>query len=183
MSRRAEGFVFLVGFLLTVPAANWLIGHVGARCIPDGPCLIPVGPGLDAPSGVLIVGLAFVLRDLVQRRLGKAWAVGAILVGACISGLIAPPHWVLASAVAFLVSEFADFAVYTPLERRGLMKAVLASSLIGLAVDSALFLYLAFGTLDFLLAQILGKLWMVFLSLPLIHWWRQRDDHALEYWG
>lgn len=178
MSRRAEGYVFLIGFLLTVPAANWLIGHVGVNCLANGPCLIPVGPGLHAPSGVLIVGLAFVLRDLVQRRLGKSWAAGAILLGTAASALIAPRHWVIASAVAFLLSELADFAVFTPLERRGLMMAVVSSSIAGLVVDSALFLYLAFGSLEFLAAQILGKLWMVLLSLPLIHWWRRRDGHV-----
>ena len=36
-------------------------------------------------------------------------------------------------------------------------------------------LWLAFGSLDFLLGQILGKLWMVLLALPFIHWIRRRE--------
>ena len=175
LRRRLEGAIFLVGFGLCIPAANWLIGNAGTACVPDGPCLIPVAPGLMAPSGVLMIGLALVLRDLVQRRLGLGWALGAILAGTALSGLLAPPALVLASALAFLLSEAADLAVYTPLQRRGLVWAVLASSAVGLAVDSLVFLQVAFGSLDYLPGQIIGKAWMVLISLPLVHWLRRRD--------
>lgn len=175
--RRAEGFLFLLGFGLCIPAANWLIGNAGTACMPDGgPCLIPVAPGLMAPSGVLMVGLALVLRDLVQRRLGLGWAAGAILAGTALSALLAPPALVIASAVAFLLSEAADLAVYTPLQRRGLVLAVAASSVVGLVVDSVVFLGLAFGSLEFLAGQVVGKLWMVLLALPLVGWLRRRDE-------
>jgi hypothetical protein len=65
-----EGYVFLAAYIACIPLANWMIGHVGTYCVPQGPCLVPVAPGLMAPSGVLLVGLALVLRDHVQRRLG-----------------------------------------------------------------------------------------------------------------
>ncbi|GEO12614.1 hypothetical protein MAE02_03100 [Microvirga aerophila] len=122
-----------------------------------------------------MVGLALVLRDLVQRRLGKVWTLGAVLVGAVLSALLAPPALVVASGLAFLISELADFAVYTPLQRRGLVLAVAASSAIGLVVDSVLFLWLAFGDLSFLVGQVLGKSWMVLLALPVIWLLRERD--------
>lgn len=173
--QRLEGFLFLAAFGLCIPAANWLIGHAGTVCVPQGPCLIPVAPGLMAPSGVLMIGLALVLRDLVQRRLGFLWAAGAILAGAALSALLAPPALVLASAVAFLLSELADLGVYTPLQRHRFMAAVIASSLVGLVIDSAVFLYLAFGSLDYLPGQVVGKAWMVLLSLPMIAWLRRRD--------
>lgn len=176
----ASGFVFLLGFALSVPAANWLIGNIGTACVPNGPCLIPVAPGVMAPSGVLMIGLALVLRDLVQRRLGIRWAVGAILAGTVVSALLAPPALVVASAVAFLLSEAADMAVFTPLQRRGLVLAVLASSAVGLVVDSALFLWLAFGSLDFLAGQVIGKAWMVLLALPLVAWLRRREEGAAQ---
>jgi uncharacterized PurR-regulated membrane protein YhhQ (DUF165 family) len=172
----SEGLLFLALFALTIPAANWLIGNVGTKCAADGPCLVPVGPGLMAPSGVLMIGLALVLRDLVRRRLGLGWAIGAIIAGALLSGLVAPPKLVVASAAAFLVAEMADLAVFTPLQRRGLVLAVVASSMIGLVVDSMIFLQLAFGSLDFLLGQIVGKAWMVVLSLPFVAWLRRRDE-------
>lgn len=174
--QRLEGYVFLTAFGLCIPAANWLIGNAGTVCAPEGLCLIPVAPGLMAPSGVLMIGLALVLRDLVQRRLGVIWAAGAIVAGAALSALLAPPAWVIASGVAFLLSELADLAVYTPLQRRRLMLAVLASSIVGLVVDSAIFLYLAFGSLEFLAGQVVGKAWMVVAAMPFIAWLRHRDS-------
>src|ERR1700730_15671041 len=106
--------------------------------------------GRDAAL-VLFSGIALVLRDLVQRRVGGGIAAGAIVGGSLISALLAPPALVLASAVAFLLSELADLIVYTPLARRRLVFAVVASSMAGLVVDSVVFLWLAFGSLDFLL--------------------------------
>jgi queuosine precursor transporter len=175
--RSREGLLFLGLFALTIPAANWLIGHVGTSCVaPAGPCVLPVAPGLMAPSGVMMVGIALVLRDLVQRRLGTVMSALAILVGSGLSALLAPASLVLASATAFLLSEFADLAVYTPLARRRLVAAVVASSLVGLVVDSIVFLWLAFGSLDFLAGQVVGKAWMVLLSVPFVAWLRRRDE-------
>jgi uncharacterized PurR-regulated membrane protein YhhQ (DUF165 family) len=171
-----EGFLFLALFAACIPAANWLIQNVGTTCMPNGPCLIPVAPGLAAPSGVLMIGLALVLRDLVQRRLGLYWAFGAVIGGAALSGAFAPPALVVASAAAFLFSEMADLAVYTPLQRRGLVLAVFTSSLVGLVIDSVVFLYLAFGSLDYLWGQIVGKTWMVLAALPVIRWLKHRDE-------
>jgi len=170
---RPFGYAALVLFLASVPFANWLIQHVGTVCGPSGPCLVPVAPGILAPSGVLAVGLALVLRDVVQRCLGATWGLAAILAGSALSALIAPPPLVLASALAFLLSEAADFAVYTPLQRRRLVLAVLLSASIGLVVDSLVFLYLAFGSLEFLPGQVIGKAWAVLFSLPLIRWLRR----------
>ena len=175
LSPRIQGFAFLIGFALCIPAANWMIGNLGSFCAPNGPCLIPVAPGIMAPSGVLMIGLALVLRDLVQRRLGLIWAFAAIAAGVVLSALLAPPALVLASAAAFLLSETADLAVYTPLQKRGLVMAVAASGAVGLVVDSVVFLFLAFGSLDFLAGQIIGKAWMVLLALPFIHWLRRHD--------
>jgi uncharacterized PurR-regulated membrane protein YhhQ (DUF165 family) len=174
--RRREGLIFLVLFGLTIPAANWMIGHLGTACVaPHGPCVVPVAPGVVAPSGVMMVGIALVLRDLVQRRLGAGISAIAILIGTAASALLAPPNLVLASGTAFLLSEFADLAVYTPLARRRLVIAVVASSAVGLVVDSIVFLWLAFGSLDFLLGQVIGKAWMVLLSVPLVAWLRRRE--------
>lgn len=174
--RNIEGVIFLGLFCLTVPAANWMIGHVGTVCGGGNPCLVPVAPGIMAPSGVLMIGAALVLRDLVQRRLGPEFGIGAILAGAAISAAVAPTSLVVASAAAFLLSESADFVVYTPLARRRLVLAVVASSMAGLVVDSIVFLWLAFGSLDFLLGQIIGKTWMVLLAIPLVAYLRRRDE-------
>ncbi|HEX3939281.1 MAG TPA: VUT family protein [Xanthobacteraceae bacterium] len=167
--------IFLVMFGLTIPAANWLVGHAGTACIARGPCVLPVAPGLLAPSGVTMVGAALVLRDLVQRRLGTVMSALAIVAGSALSALLAPAALVFASAIAFLLSEFADLAIYTPLARSRLVAAIVASSLLGLVIDSMVFLWLAFGSLDFLAGQIVGKAWMVLLSIPFVAWLRRRD--------
>ena len=173
--KNVEGAIFLVLFCLTIPAANWMIGNIGTVCTPEGLCLIPVAPGLMAPSGVLMIGAALVLRDLVQRRLGVEFGIAAIIAGAGISAAIAPASLVTASTAAFLLSELADFAVYTPLARRRLITAVVASSMVGLVMDSIVFLWLAFGSLDFLVGQIVGKSWMVLFAIPLVAYLRRRD--------
>lgn len=170
-----HGTAYFLAFLACIPLANWMVGNVGVHCVPDGPCLIPVLPGVMAPSGVLMIGLALVLRDLVQRRLGAAWVLVAIVLGTVLSILVAPPALVFASATAFALSELADFAVYTPLQRRRLVLAVFASGVVGLVIDSLVFLQLAFGSLDFLAGQVAGKAWMVLLSLPVIAWLRQHE--------
>ncbi|NJO83647.1 MAG: VUT family protein [Blastochloris sp.] len=134
--------------------------------------VVPVGFGLMAPAGVYFAGLAFSLRDGLQETLGRRWTVVAIVLGALVSaGLSA--QLALASGLAFLFSELADFAVYTPLRRRGWLGAVVTSNLVGVIVDSALFLWLAFGSLEFLPGQIVGKLWMTALAVAVIFAWRR----------
>lgn len=165
---RVLSYGALAGFAATIPAANWLIHNAGTVCVPDGPCLIPVAPGLMAPSGVLMIGLALVLRDVVHEKLGTILALAAILLGAVLSGAVAPPALVIASAAAFLLSELADMTVYAPLRRRNLVGAVVLSGVVGAAVDSVLFLYLAFGSLDFWAGQMVGKMWAVVFAVPVL---------------
>ena len=154
---RFSEMILIILYALTIPAANWLIGHVGTTCVPDGPCLIPVLPGIMAPSGVLMIGAALLLRDLVQRRYGPVASLAAIGAGVAISFVVVPPALALASAAAFALSELSDFAVYTPLVRRGFALAVVLSCIAGAAVDSAAFLWLAFGSLQHVAGQIVGK--------------------------
>ena len=171
-------YALLAAFLACIPVANWLIGHAGTKCVPNGPCLVPVGFGLMAPSGVLVIGLALVLRDFVQRDLGAWWTAGAIVVGAALSAAVAPPALVVASGAAFLLSELADMAVYTPLRERRLGLAVLASGVVGAAVDSAVFLWLAFGSLAYLDGQIVGKLWASLAAFVVLVALRRREVAA-----
>jgi uncharacterized PurR-regulated membrane protein YhhQ (DUF165 family) len=168
--------LFLVAYIATIFAANWAIQQFGP---------VPVGFGLMAPAGVYFAGLAFTLRDLTQERLGRRAVVLAIVVGALVSAVapyvislgaldMTPVRIALASAAAFLVSEMADFAVYTPLRARNWLGAVLASNVVGLVVDSALFLSLAFGSLEFLPGQIVGKAGMTLLAIVILWAVRRR---------
>jgi len=170
--------VLVFAYIATIPAANWLIGHIGTVCVPDGPCLIPIFPGVMAPSGVLMIGAALLLRDLVQRAYGPAASIGCILAGAALSFLIAPRALALASAAAFLFSELVDFAAYTPLARRSFALAVLVSCTAGALADSALFLWLAFGSLAFIAGQFIGKLYAATAYLGIRWAISPRDDRC-----
>lgn len=172
-ARTGAGFIAFSLFLISIPLANWMILHVGTTCVAQGPCVVPVAPGLLAPSGVLTVGAALVLRDMVQRCLGLSWGLAAVLCGAALSALVAPAALALASGAAFLLSELADFAIYTPLQRRRLILAVLASGAAGIVIDSIVFLQLAFGSLEFLAGQVVGKAWAILLAIPLVRLMRR----------
>jgi uncharacterized PurR-regulated membrane protein YhhQ (DUF165 family) len=156
--RSPLGVPALAGYIGTIFAANWAIERFG---------FVSVGFGYEAPAGVYFAGLAFTFRDLTQATLGKRWAVAAIGAGALLSWTVSA-RFAGASAVAFLVSELADFAVYTPMLRRGWLRAVAVSNAVGLVVDSALFLWLAFESLEFLPGQVIGKTWMTLLALAVL---------------
>jgi len=152
---RSLGICAALAFVGTVVLANALIERYGA---------VPVGFGLMAPAGVYAAGLAFTLRDLTHTALGRSAVIAAILAGAALSWAIAPA-FAVASGVAFLVSEAADLAVYEPIRRRSWLGAVALSNTAGLIVDSALFLWLAFGSLAYLPGQLVGKAWMTALAI------------------
>lgn len=159
MTKTLGRLALAAAYLGTIVAANWAITRFGA---------VPVGFGLLAPAGVYFAGLAFTLRDLLHAAAGRAAVLVAIGTGAALSFAVAGPHLAVASAAAFGLSELADFAVYEPLHRRRWLLAVGASNAVGLVVDSALFLWLAFGSLAFLPGQIIGKAWMTVLAVILL---------------
>jgi uncharacterized PurR-regulated membrane protein YhhQ (DUF165 family) len=153
------GAVAAVAFIATILVANWLVTHVG---------IVDIGFGLLAPAGVLVVGVAFTLRDIVQRTLGPVVVLAAILIGTVLSVVISPV-FALASGAAFLFSELADFAVYTPLAERSWLWAVALSGAVGLVVDSWLFLWLSPLPVEGLLAgQVVGKAYMIVAAVPIL---------------
>lgn len=167
MSTKVIGAIAAALFIGTIYAANYAVEHWG---------LVSVGFGLMAPAGVYFAGLAFTLRDIVHRTLGRWAVIGAILIGGALSYIISDavtlPGGVttlaVASATAFLVSEMADLAVYEPIRKRGWLPAVVASNIVGLTIDSILFLWLAFGSLALLDGQIVGKAWVTLIALPVV---------------
>lgn len=174
---RIIGLTAFLFFILTIPAMNWVLMNVGTSCSPDGPCLIPVWPGVMAPSGVLLAGIALVLRDVVQSKLGLSWSMYAIVLGALLSAVFSEPALVIACVLAFFFSELADLLVYTPLRKRWPAWAILLSGLVGSFVDSAIFLSLAFGSVEFIVGQVLGKFWMSLIVAVLIGFLHAREKH------
>lgn len=147
--------IWFMAYVATIFGANWALQTYG---------IVDVGLGLAAPAGVLFAGLAFTFRDLLQEARGRWWSVAAIGSGALLSFLVSPA-FAASSAVAFGLSELADFAVYTPLRKRHWLGAVALSNTVGLVIDSVLFLWLAFGSLAFIEGQIVAKFYMTVLAV------------------
>lgn len=159
--------------------------------------------GASAPGGVFIYALTFTLIDLVNEKLGKtgarhviytAFAANALfaLYSAFIISLPSPsfytgqdafaavlgsaPRIVASSLAAYLVSSLIDVEIFALWKKKvGGYKwlRVLASNAVSTAVDSALFVVLAFaGTLPvvpLIVGQYLIKMGITVLSLPLIY--------------
>lgn len=162
-------------------ASNWLIGHIGIPTFPGGPHLTPVGFGLMAPSGVWAAAVSFPARDIVQRTGGRWLGISAIIVGAGVSYLISDPRIAIASGLTYLCSETADFAVYTPLQRRWFTPAVVASGCVAAIVDSVLFLHLAGlpAGMAAVAGLVLGKVWVQVAAGPAAWSLRKRTPVAV----
>jgi len=167
-------WLLIGGFVACVPAANWLIQNVGSTCIPAGPCLVPVGFGFMAPSGVLLIGAAFALRDAVQERAGRWTVLVCIAAGAALSVVTASPALAIASIVAFVASELLDFAIYDRVRAINRGAAIALSGVAGAVVDSVLFSFLAFGAVKWAPGLILAK---VYASAAFTLWvWAMRAE-------
>jgi uncharacterized PurR-regulated membrane protein YhhQ (DUF165 family) len=102
--------------------------------------------------------LAFTFRDLTQEWLGRKVVLVAIVVGALLS-------WLVTSNRDLAVASGVAFLVYQPLRERRWLLAVAASNLVGLVIDSVLFLQIAFGSLDFIEGQIIGRIWTTIFAV------------------
>ena len=168
---KAIGIGFLIAFVITVVGANWALLTYG---------IVPIGFGLDAPASVYFVGLTFTFRDGMRERLGFKSALVAIAIGGILSYILEIrqdgdlfARIALASAAAFAVSEFADSLVYERIREYSRLLGIIGSNTVGLVVDSALFLTLAFGSLEFLTGQVVGKFYMTVLAIILIVAWER----------
>jgi uncharacterized PurR-regulated membrane protein YhhQ (DUF165 family) len=146
--------------------ANWLASRYVVS--------VPLTGGLVAPAGVFCIGGILVLRDWFQQLTNLWTSLALVYVAGVVSYLAGTAlGWTslqkvaLASLAAFTVSETLEAVVFTPLRRQSLTIGVAASSLIGNAVDSWLFLTLAFGSTAFFWGQFWGKTEMIAVGVAL----------------
>ena len=157
--------------------------------------------GMVAPGGVFIYALTFTLLDLLHERLGHkcvrtlvytAFVANGLLAGyiALIASMSAPsfyanqdafvavlgstPRIVAASLIAYLVSSLLDVEVYARLRERFAHAAwsrILLSNTVSTAVDSTIFVVIAFAgvmpVLSLILGQYVVKMAVTVASLPL----------------
>ncbi len=156
---------FTILYIALIVAVNYAFTVVPLVNLPDGTAWPPVS---------LLVGFIFVARDFAQREIGHRVLV-AMLIGAVISYFMASPVVAVASAAAFLVSEFADWAVYS-FTRRPLSQRILYSSALGAPIDSVVFL----GGIGILSPAGVAAMTASKLVGALIVWWliRRREMAA-----
>lgn len=111
-----------------------VIANLGFTYIP----MIPIPGGeMFAPMS-LLVGFVFVLRDFAQKEIGHK-ILAVMVAGVLASYLLADPYVAYASAVAFAVSELADWLVYS-ISKKSLKDRILISSTVSTPLDSAVFM-------------------------------------------
>jgi uncharacterized PurR-regulated membrane protein YhhQ (DUF165 family) len=156
-------FKFAALYIVLIVLVNW-----GFTVVP----LVDLPGGSKWPPMSLVVGLVFVARDFAQREIGHRVII-AMLISAALSYVMANPFVAVASLSAFLISEFADWAVYS-FTRRPFGQRVLLSSLVGTPLDSVVFLavigHLSFaGAAAMTVSKMLGAL---------VVWWMLRRREA-----
>src|SRR5262245_63627297 len=161
------------------------------------------GLGIVVPAGVFIYALTFTLLDLINERLGKRGARQVIGTAFCANLLLAAyaqltvwwpapaffdgqqavvrvlgatPRIVAASLIAYLVASLVDAELFAWWRARvgGYRWArVLVSNALSTAVDSLVFVTLAFAgvlpVLPLVVGQYLVKMAVTVVSLPLIY--------------
>jgi uncharacterized PurR-regulated membrane protein YhhQ (DUF165 family) len=132
-------------FIASAAASNWAITNVGRDNGPLAPHTIPIGWALDAPSGVVLIGVMIAVRDALHERVGLKGTLLVIALGSVVSALLSPAAIAIASGVTLLAAETADALVYQALRQRGRVRAALASNIVSSVVDSAVFLLIAYG--------------------------------------
>ena len=118
-------------YVAAIVLVNWMFTSIA-------PWPTPLG---DLYLANIVVGFVFVLRDYAQREFGHRVLLATAL-GAVITWFMVDPVIAVASITAFILSESADWGVYSFL-RRPLSQRILISSLIAIPLDTLAFQYLA----------------------------------------
>jgi uncharacterized PurR-regulated membrane protein YhhQ (DUF165 family) len=123
--------------------------------------------------GALTYPVAFLVNDLTNRRFGPALTRRVIYVGfalaVVLSFWLATPRIAIASGTAFLIGQLLDIFVFNRLRRQDWWRAPLAGSVLGSAIDTAIFFSMAFAgdadmsapvTYAHLGAEVVAPLWV-----------------------
>lgn len=157
--------ILSVIYVATVVLANWLASKYFVH--------VPLTDYI-APAGVFCIGAVLVMRDWLQQIAGLKWSIILVPIAGLISwGVGDIAGWTdlekiaVASVVAFTVSETVEAAVFTPLRKRNLTLGVALSATVGNALDSYIFLALAFGSQAFFAGNFIGKMEAIAVGVAL----------------
>ena len=137
MSSTARILASVGAYIASIIMVNWLFA----------PAQLVLGvtfwstPFGDLFLANLVVGFVFVLRDYAQREIGHKILLATLLAGV-VTYYMVDPMIALASITAFVLSEMADWAIYS-FTKRPLQSRILISSLVAVPLDTLTFQYLA----------------------------------------
>lgn len=118
-------------YVVSIVAVNWMFMAIA-------PWSTPLG---DLYLANIVVGFVFVLRDYAQREIGHSVLFATAGAGV-LTWFMVDPAIALASVTAFMLSEMADWAVFS-FTRRPMSQRILLSSLFAVPLDTFAFQYLA----------------------------------------
>ncbi len=99
--------------------------------------------------GAFSYPVAFLVTDLTNRQFGPAMARKVVMAGFAVAVVLsifaATPRIAIASGSAFLFGQFLDISVFNRLRRQSWWQAPLAGSMLGSALDTAMFFSFAFA--------------------------------------
>lgn len=136
-------FIYVALMTLVVVASNFLVQYP----LPGSIAGMQLGDLLT--WGAFSYPFAFLVTDLTNRQFGPRVARRVVVVGFIVAVLLsfvaATPRIAIASGSAFLFGQLLDISVFNTLRRQSWWRAPLAGSLIGSALDTAIFFSFAFA--------------------------------------
>jgi uncharacterized PurR-regulated membrane protein YhhQ (DUF165 family) len=133
---------------LIVPVVAMTLVVVASNILVQYP-FEPFGLGDYLTWGAFTYPVAFLVTDLTNRRYGPRVARQLVIVGFALAVVLsiwlATPRIAMASGTAFLVGQLLDITVFNRLRRQAWWRAPFVGSVVGSALDTALFFSLAFA--------------------------------------
>ncbi|MBU3730614.1 MAG: queuosine precursor transporter [Beijerinckiaceae bacterium] len=131
-------FIPTLAMIVIVVAANILVQHP----------IHFLGLADHLTWGGLTYPVSFLVTDLTNRHFGPDRArkvvIAGFIIGVVLSFVLATPRIAIASGTAFLIGQLLDIGVFNRLRRLEWWRAPLIGSVVGSAIDTALFFSIAF---------------------------------------
>jgi queuosine precursor transporter len=163
MNIQPKAVFWTVSYVASILAVNWLFAP---SQLVEGVTFWKTAGG-DLFLANLIVGAVFVLRDYAQREIGHRILLATLIAG-LMTYLTVDPAIAIASLVAFVISETADWGVYS-FWKKSLQSRILVSSLIAIPLDTVVFQHLAgYLTPAAFIMEVLSKAVGVFIVWQLL---------------
>jgi queuosine precursor transporter len=137
MKLSPKAVFWTLSYVISILAVNWLFAP--SQLI-EGVTFWKSAWG-DVFLANIVVGAVFVLRDYAQREIGHRILVATLLAG-IMTYFMVDPAIAIASLVAFVISETADWSVFS-FWKTSIQSRILVSSLIAVPLDTVVFQHLA----------------------------------------